>query len=965
VQVMVLCIFVAGLSHAQLPCGQNIDLNTWTQEGDPSSGTWNVFNGGNSVEQIDNWTASWFVSPNDFINVRIQGTFLVNPGGDDDLIGFVFGYQNPIGALTTPSSTSVKSYFFDWKKGTQTYLGLTSNEGFALYEMDGLFDFTNIAASPPNAVFPEFWERVNSPVLNVINTDYGNNGWNFAQQYDFELKYTSDSIIIWIDGVQIFEEAGCFEPGRFGFYNHSQASVVYSDFSYDLEYDFEISDPTLCVNDTVFTEIASGCSLYLPLYIGFDWDFGDNSTTTGVDPSHIYSTPGVYDIELISSDSFGCADTSIQTIQIFDYAVSYAGVDDTSCTLSYNLSATASTGSWSGPPGVVFSSINSNNSTVSVPTPGMYTFVWEATNAAGCNAADSVSILFNEYSVSTTLTDPSCIGSDGEILLAVQGGSGAYNYQWDANANNQTSNPATNLSSGAFSVLITDSYGCVIDSTFNLAGSFGFSFSLLEINSDCDSSNGSATITNLNGGLGPYMFDWGTGTTPNNSIQNLSSGAYGVTITDANGCDSSINFNIQSNAFVANVDTVIDISCFGANDGSATVSGQNPQGSYSYQWGPSSNFQTTATASSLIPGLHSVIISTNSGCIDTLDIFVLEPPELVITQITNVSSCIGDSITLNANVSGGVAPYTYSWGNGIGSVQNPQVIVTQTVEYPLTILDNNGCAVNDTATVDAVGSPQASFSVDTLFACLSSQYEFTFYNTSIPQGIAATWDFGDQSFGNGDTVTHIYSSAGVYSVTLTIGSSSGCFDSYTDSNLIQIYPDPVADFSFSPNPVTPLNSTVQFTDLSYANVHVWNWTFDQLGSSIDQNPSFVFPQTSGEHLISLEVENIYGCSDSISKLLIVEDDINIFAPNTFTPDGDEFNQYWVIYANGIDVYNTEVVIYNRWGEQIWKTLDISIPWDGTYKGRLVPDGVYTWTIETKSLGTDEKHEFIGHIIVIK
>lgn len=251
--ILLFCILFNTVAIAQLQCGQNIDFNSWTQEGSLSTGQWNVSTGGNSVEQNLNNASTWFTSQNDFFNVMIQGSIQVNTSTDDDLVGFVFGYQNPIGALTTPSSTTIKSFFFDWKQASQSFVGMQCNEGYALYEVDGLFDFTNTVSFGSGIVYPEFWERVNSPILNVLDTDYGNNkGWNDFQLYDFQLKYTADSIVIWIDGLRIFEESGCYEPGKFGFYNNSQDQAIYSNFSYEYEYDFNVVDSIICLSDSVF-----------------------------------------------------------------------------------------------------------------------------------------------------------------------------------------------------------------------------------------------------------------------------------------------------------------------------------------------------------------------------------------------------------------------------------------------------------------------------------------------------------------------------------------------------------------------------------------------------------------------------------------------------------------------------------------------------------------------------------------
>ena len=306
-----------GKVSAQLPCGQDIDLNTWSVEGEPTAGSWSVNPGGSSVNQTINGTPTWFVSPNDFFNVLIQGSITVNTAADDDLVGFVFGYKNPIGVLTTPSNTNMETFIFDWKQTTQTFSGMTSNEGFALYEQDGTFDFTDITTVGSGSVYPDLWRRINTPTITVLDTDYGTTrGWNDNQTYDFQLKYTADSIVIWIDSVRIFEEVGCFEPGKFGFYNHSQNNVTYSDFSFIPEYDFTV-DSIFCIGDSVQFEIGSGCGDTFPDEINFDWIFGDSNLGTGIDPIHQYTSAGTYTVYMIFTDTVtGCTDTAETTITI-------------------------------------------------------------------------------------------------------------------------------------------------------------------------------------------------------------------------------------------------------------------------------------------------------------------------------------------------------------------------------------------------------------------------------------------------------------------------------------------------------------------------------------------------------------------------------------------------------------------------------------------------------------------------
>ena len=88
----------------------------------------------------------------------------------------------------------------------------------------------------------------------------------------------------------------------------------------------------------------------------------------------------------------------------------------------------------------------------------------------------------------------------------------------------------------------------------------------------------------------------------------------------------------------------------------------------------------------------------------------------------------------------------------------------------------------------------------------------------------------------------------------------------------------------------------------------------------------------------------------------------VFVPNTFTPNGDSKNEGFRAY--GMDVQDFDFWIFDRWGELIWHSQSMDQPWDGTYQGTLVEDGVYVWKIRCYD-SSDDPHEFYGHVTVLK
>lgn len=197
-----------------------ISLNTWTQTGEISNGNWAVSADGQSVFQSINGDPTFFVSPEDFINTSIRGSFRVATSTDDDLIGFVFGYQSP-----NSNTGDYNFILFDWKQTSQSASGYGfAPEGFSLSRING--NFANITE-----LRNVFWQKISHPALTVLDTDFADNGWADNTMYNFRLDYFSNSIKIYIDDNLIFDVNGNFPSGKFGFYNYSQPNVEYMGFS--------------------------------------------------------------------------------------------------------------------------------------------------------------------------------------------------------------------------------------------------------------------------------------------------------------------------------------------------------------------------------------------------------------------------------------------------------------------------------------------------------------------------------------------------------------------------------------------------------------------------------------------------------------------------------------------------------------------------------------------------------------
>ena len=205
---VLLCTFSMAIGFIGTCGGATIDLSTWTQDGNLSAGSWSVAVDGSSVFQSTNGLPTYFVSDTNYLNTEFEGNFTVETSYDDDFIGFVFGYNGLSDYL-----------LFDWKQSYQNTSWGTAYEGYTLSQISG----SGIDEY-------ELWDHQGTGI-EVLASSYGSDkGWEDNTTYNFKLTYQENRIIIDIDGTNIFDVAGDFGDGSFGFYNFSQSDVRYQGF---------------------------------------------------------------------------------------------------------------------------------------------------------------------------------------------------------------------------------------------------------------------------------------------------------------------------------------------------------------------------------------------------------------------------------------------------------------------------------------------------------------------------------------------------------------------------------------------------------------------------------------------------------------------------------------------------------------------------------------------------------------
>jgi gliding motility-associated-like protein len=612
--------------------------------------------------------------------------------------------------------------------------------------------------------------------------------------------------------------------------------------------------------------------------------------------------------------------------------------------------------------------------TINTPPPGTTGYYLTGSSCGVATGAVSDTTWITRVSVAgnATATTDYCNGGSGTATANVTSTTGGpFTFLWSPGG--QTTQTATNLVAGPYTCTITNAAGCTANVNVTVPNALAtFNGSTTQVTCP-GGSDGTATASTTAAGTISYSWDDPANQTTATAT-GLAAGVYNCTVTSTNGCSDVVTVTVTE---IPGMNVIIagqtDVSCNSGSDGMAALQVTGGTPNYSYVWAGSSS--TAQAANDLNVGPHLVTITDQNGCVVTTTVTMNEPAPLAITSITpDMFLCPESSTTLSATGTGGSTAYTYTWtenGTTIGTGQSitvdPSANVTQ---YCVTLSEQCGSPTdNECMTITFPAAVEPLFAPNVTTQCVPG--DFTFINNSTNQASIATMnvEFGD---GTSELYTgptgfdHQYPNSGIYDMTVTVTSVDGCITVGNFPGIVQVVDNPVASFAFSANPTTFYETTVVGQDQSTPGVVSWTWSAPGAtpSSSTQENPTFTFPEgVVGNYPVQLVVVSEVGCIDTVEFTLQVVSDIIFYAPNTFTPDGDEFNQTWGFFVDGIDEFDFELLVFNRWGEIIWETHDVNAKWDGTYHGKVAPQGSYNWIARVKNKYDDSKEEFRGSMSI--
>jgi PKD repeat protein len=707
----------------------------------------------------------------------------------------------------------------------------------------------------------------------------------------------------------------------------------------------------------------------------------DGAITTNITGGVPFDTGNPYKVSWSGPNGFSSTDASISNLEaglytitiedkegittIEDFTIAQPDILEISKDLEKNISY------FNGTDGAI--EITMNGGTMP------YTYNWTTTNGSGIvpNQKNQNTLTKGNYtlevidqnnctiSTSFVLTEPEeikitllnkkdilCFGEAvGSLEVAVSGGvkttlsSGVFDYlyTWSGpNGYSSTSKNIDNLMAGVYTLNVTDDLGCTTDAIFTVNQSDQIKIHVVKTDESCYQKNDGTIDVTLSGGKAPYSFTWSNSAT-DLSLSNLAPDTYTIIVTDANNCKEQVSIIINEAIFY--IEPIISpITCNSENDASINLNLTGGIAPISIVW--NDGVTDVAQRSNLAAGTYTVTITDNNPTQCPIkETFTISSPApiVVIETVIDATDCaIENSGSINLEISGGVAPYSFLWNTNETSEDLNNIGAGA---YSVQITDAVGCVFTEQYTIFRQESLDILVDEVIIKDCdlRTASKQLTAIGSGGFSPYTYSWSSGTISGVDNNIMTT--SDNDVYSVTITDSAGCSIQKSFNVSVPILGATDfDYSSFAFDNFGLLSIQDPIEFSSLSSGDIRKITWIFGDGSPTVnEENPIYTYNK-EGFYTITYTVEYEAGCTYVLEKNVNITKGYILITPNSFTPNGDGYNDRMKPVHEGFS--EIEMTIYTTWSATVYYEKNLNfMGWDGLIKGLPAENGNYVIVIK--------------------
>lgn len=632
--------------------------------------------------------------------------------------------------------------------------------------------------------------------------------------------------------------------------------------------------------------------------------------------SQPYSNYFIDDIEVLSSASSGTVSMSSSATNIKCFGAANG---------SATVTATGSGNNYLWSPG------NYTTASVSNLSAGIYTV---NVNNGGCSS-NILTVNVTQPPIITSsmsaVTSSICIGQSVILNSINSGGIPSYTVNWNNGIVNTSSISVSPISTSVYSYTVTDSNLCTKSSSISIIVN---PTPTININTQNICSGVPSTLTVS--GASSYLWVPGNISGSNNIVNLSNSTIYTVTGTSSVNCSAMSTFTIgvnQTPTVVINSNNI----CVWQTATLSAISSNN-----TYSWLPGGQMTASITVNPNATTNYSVISSINtcsSIAVTTVSVYPLP----IILTTTNVAVCLGQIKILNA-----IGANTYTWQPGNSNGNSISITPLSNTQYTVFGESANGCINNSIISVNTANS--LTVDINSAEICEGNQ-AFLIANTN---GNQYHWEPSSLAQSPNNNATYVNPMSSTI-FTFQTSENGNCITTATVNVIVNKKPVVFAGLD------TVIEIGESFVLIGSGSSDFGWKSLD--GSELNCNycsSVTISPQQNTCYVLESKTDK--GCMNKDTICITVLKDWDIYIPNAFTPNNDLKNDVFLPYGFGIQNY--ELYIFDRWGEQIFKSDTDHKGWNGYYKNYICEMGVYTYMIIINTFSKQEEKK-IGHVTLLK